>query len=380
MLASYVVQFAPLLISLFFILGVFVFYEILFDGVRLLLYKRQIDISTDILRPWLGVLYIFLLLISFQVIISHTPTNWLFINFQITALVFLAILLNVPIKYHIFIPIILIFMIFNSAIYYWESWCFSITLIIFYGSLKYIKKQIPDSFPFSYYAVDILIFGFILWSLAKIKFSLSAITVLKQLTYMIFFTIFALGYISLITRENGLKKKLFSLASHDELTHSKNYTIFEIELKHQFKNSIQNQKPLTMAMFDIDHFKLVNDTFGHLAGDKVLATVVDIVQTIINENDPTISLYRTGGEEFNIIFPGYSINKTDTFINQVRLAINHTTIIYNQETEQQQIDITISIGISEVNQDDLNSQMFYDRVDQAMYQSKRDGRNRITKK
>ena len=379
MLTSYVIKFAPLLISLFFILGVFVFYEILFDGVRLILYRHQVNIPNQILRPWLGVLYIFLLLISFQSLISKTPTNWLFINFQITALVFLAVLLNVPIKFHIFIPIILIFMIFNSALYYWESWCFSITVIAFYGSLKYIKRQRPNNFPFVYYAIDILLFGFILWSLAKIKFSLSSIIVLKQLTYMIFFTVFALSYIGLIMRENKVKHSLFSLASHDELTHSKNYNLFEVELDAEFQNSIQSKIALTMAMFDIDHFKAVNDRFGHLAGDKVLEKVVESVQTVIDENDTNVSLYRTGGEEFNIIFPNYTIEETTEILNQICAVINHTTIIYNQEKEQQQINVTISVGVSELNKDDLNPKAFYDRVDRAMYQSKKSGRNKITK-
>ena len=376
MLNAYVLGITPLLISLFFILGVFIFYEVLFDGVQLFLTHKEIDISSEQLRPWLGAVYIFILLISFQAMISDSATNWLFINFQITALVFCAILLNVPLKYNVFIPIILVFMLCNSALSSWESWCFALTIIGFYSSLKYIKDKRSEHYPFIYYSLDTIVFGFILWTLAKIKFSLDTVIVLQQLTYMIFFTIFAFSYMGLMLRNQRVKSSLYFLANHDELTSAKNHSLFVFDLNKYFNKHLQKQLPLTMMMFDIDNFKHVNDDFGHLAGDRVLQEVVKIVQNVINDTDKNIQLYRTGGEEFNLIFPNYSLPKTREIVQAIFQAVDQAHILYHGEP----ISITISVGVSELHTDDSSTQKFYSRVDSALYDSKHNGRNRITEK
>lgn len=374
MLNDSVLHIAPLLINLFFILGAFIFYEVLFDSVQLVLGKTSIQVSSSNLRSWLGVIYIFILLIASQATIFNTRANWLFINFQITALVFCAVLLNVPLKYHVLIPIILAFMIFNSAIYYWESWCFALTIIGFYSSLKYIKDKREGHYPFLYYTIDTAIFGFILWTLAKIKFSLNSILVLQQLTYMIFFAVFALGYIGLVLRNHRVKSSLYYLASHDELTHAGNMALFDADIGKEFQTSSKNNFPVTMMMFDIDHFKKTNDDYGHLAGDLVLQRVVEVTQALIDQTDSNIHLYRTGGEEFNIIFTHYSTEQAKEIITDIFNAVNDSTVIYKSN----EVPITISAGVTQLQSSDLDPDTFYDRADMALYESKRHGRNQIT--
>ena len=374
MLNNSVLHIAPLAINLFFILGVFIFYEVLFDGVRLALAKTSLQVSSTDLPSWLGVIYMLILLLSFQATIFNSPTNWLFINFQITALVFCAILLNVPLKYHILIPIILLFMIFNSAIFYWESWCFGLTIIGFYSSLKYIKDKRQGHFPFLFYILDTLVFGFILWTLAKIKFSLDSVVVLRQLTYMAFFAVFAISYIGLILRNHRIKSSLYYFASHDELTRSANLALFNADSERLYNQSFQKQIPVTMMMFDIDHFKQTNDEYGHLAGDQVLQKVVDVTQDVISNSDIQIKLYRTGGEEFNVVFPDYTVNQAREIIEEIFKNINSSIIIYKNEA----IQINISAGVSQLTTTDSSPRAFYDRVDTALYKSKRNGRDQIT--
>jgi len=127
-------------------------------------------------------------------------------------------------------------------------------------------------------------------------------------------------------------------------------------------------------MFDIDHFKQINDTYGHLAGDRVLKSVADTVHTVLRANDSQVKLYRTGGEEFNVLFSGYDLKSTTVIVDQVFNAVNHLVVKF----DDQEITISISIGVSTLSQEDSSPVEFYNRVDQNLYHSKRNGRMQIT--
>lgn len=129
-----------------------------------------------------------------------------------------------------------------------------------------------------------------------------------------------------------------------------------------------------MMMFDIDHFKHVNDTYGHLAGDKVLQHVADVAQTIIDANDPKVKFYRTGGEEFNVVFPGYDLESTKDIVDEIFMALNHLPIDINGK----KIYISISMGVSSLSAKDIQPNDLYSRVDGNLYHSKNNGRTQIT--
>lgn len=375
MLTKYVLQEMPLLTSLFFIFGVFIIYEILFDGVKSVLSLKEINIESGILKAQLGIMYLFILLFGLQALVVNHQATWIFINFQIVALIFCAVFLDAPVNYPIFIPIVLAFMIFNSAIFYWESWCFALTLFLFYYSLKYIKKKRTNPFPFIYYMLDGLFFGTILWSLARIKFSLNGATIFQQVSYLIVFEIFVYSYIGFFIRDVRVKHTLYEFAHLDALTHVKNFAAFDNDIHALFNQHQSNDINVAMIMFDIDHFKSINDHYGHLVGDKVLQQVADITQTVINANDGNIRFYRTGGEEFNVILPNYKLSEIDFITQEIFTAINNSQFKFNN----QKVDVSVSVGSSEIRENDLNSDEFYSRVDDALYQSKRNGRMRITK-
>nr|WP_281176202.1 GGDEF domain-containing protein [Companilactobacillus heilongjiangensis] len=145
-------------------------------------------------------------------------------------------------------------------------------------------------------------------------------------------------------------------------------------MKVLFPMSIRNKLNLSMMMFDIDHFKQVNDTYGHLAGDLVLQRAVTETQKVINNNDPNVKLYRTGGEEFNIVFPGYDLPSTEPIVRQIFTALNSLNI----QDGKNQIKITISVGVSSLAVTDKSPDDFYNRVDGNLYHSKKNGRMQIT--
>jgi diguanylate cyclase (GGDEF)-like protein len=191
---------------------------------------------------------------------------------------------------------------------------------------------------------------------------------------MMIFEILLYSYVNMILRDSKLKLRLVEFANHDALTKISNYAAYDSEMKYVFSNSRHNKLHLSMMMFDIDHFKQVNDTYGHLAGDKVLQQVADVVSTVINENDPSVKFYRTGGEEFNIVFPGYDLDSTKMIVQEIFSAVNHLPVEYNGN----EITISISVGVSEISEDDLHPNDLYGRVDENLYQSKNNGRMQIT--
>ena len=127
-------------------------------------------------------------------------------------------------------------------------------------------------------------------------------------------------------------------------------------------------------MFDIDHFKRVNDTYGHLAGDLVLQHTVDVVQTVLNANDSSVKLYRTGGEEFNVLFPNYDLEGTQTIVEEIFTALNHLKVTFDDK----EIEISVSMGVSQISNKDATPNDFYKRVDNNLYYSKKHGRMQIT--
>ncbi|MDX1796900.1 MAG: GGDEF domain-containing protein, partial [Hydrogenovibrio sp.] len=125
--------------------------------------------------------------------------------------------------------------------------------------------------------------------------------------------------------------------------------------------------PMSVVMFDIDHFKNVNDDFGHDIGDRVLQNLAHEVQHQLRDTD---KLCRVGGEEFCILMPETHIE------GAVHIAERLSHTISNLSLTDIPRQVTISIGVTELNRWD-NEMSIYKRVDIALYKAKNDGRNRI---
>lgn len=367
-------QVSPFITSIFFILGVFTLYQVLYDWLKSVMHLKKINVDDDRLNAVFGVLYMLIFIFSIQSTLVGKTISWEFMNFQIIALVFCAYFLNIHMPYRIFIPIVLIYMIFNASIGYWESWCHAWTLIMCYESFNHIRRFQNDKFQFINYILVGICFGGLMWFFVKIKFNLTWATFYEEWFYLIIFEILLYSYVNMILRDSKLKLHLVEFANHDALTKIENYAAYNSKMKYLFDTSRRNNLHLSMMMFDIDHFKHVNDTYGHLAGDQVLQHVADITQTVINANDPHIKFYRTGGEEFNVVFPGYDLDATKVIVQQIFAAINNTKVNYNGTD----INISISMGVSAISGADMRPNDLYSRVDDNLYHSKNNGRMQIT--
>jgi diguanylate cyclase (GGDEF)-like protein len=124
-------------------------------------------------------------------------------------------------------------------------------------------------------------------------------------------------------------------------------------------------------LLDIDNFKLYNDTYGHLEGDKVLVKIGQIIRSCLRTMD---SAYRYGGEEFTVILPETTAQEANNVANRIRIAVELENFIPKSGNVA---NVTISIGVTEYHNDEQLSE-FIKRADQAMYLSKEKGRNTIS--
>ena len=155
-------------------------------------------------------------------------------------------------------------------------------------------------------------------------------------------------------------------ATTDRLTGICNRYQFEESLKDEMERSKRYQTPLSLLMFDIDHFKEVNDAHGHLVGDEVLKTLTQIVQDRIRKSD---CFCRWGGEEFCILAPQTTREQAVVGMEKIRnLVADHHF--------PEGVRLTISGGLTMLRADDTNEHLIK-RADDALYRAKAKGRNRI---
>jgi diguanylate cyclase len=162
-------------------------------------------------------------------------------------------------------------------------------------------------------------------------------------------------------------------ASTDALTGLYNRATFFNSMETIDADSDPAVNPYCVAMFDIDHFKRVNDTFGHLVGDKVIRFVADSLRQSIKGQDCAA---RYGGEEYALMLPNTGLENAVTLCNKIREHIAKTNLV-KSGTRESLGQITISAGVAE-NRAGEDRMELLARADKALYHSKENGRNRVT--
>ena len=178
-----------------------------------------------------------------------------------------------------------------------------------------------------------------------------------------------------IARAN-MYSEILKHATMDALTGLNNRRQFEIRLNQEFATAKRKNKKLCCMMTDIDFFKKINDTYGHIAGDIVLKKVASIIESQLREYD-TASRY--GGEEFCILLPYTTIEEAKFVAERLRKKVESEKIDISQVySEQKEVQVTISIGVSEYNEHTiLNPKDLYKKADEALYKAKEQGRNQV---
>jgi len=187
---------------------------------------------------------------------------------------------------------------------------------------------------------------------------------LVVLIAMVIFTVFNGAFANVVIV--GLINQLKSQARLDSMTGLVNRRGFEENLAKEWAVYKRNGDELALLEFDVDHFKLINDTHGHVVGDVVLNDLAKIAQKHVRLSD---TLARVGGEEFMILMPGADEKVVFGVAERLRQAVEKTEWTKN-------VCVTISVGVTVALPSDSLTGEMYSRADLAMYRAKTEGRNR----
>jgi two-component system cell cycle response regulator len=165
-------------------------------------------------------------------------------------------------------------------------------------------------------------------------------------------------------------EEIYRLMTLDGLTQLHNRRAFQETLDREFSRSKRYGHPFSLVIFDIDHFKRINDAYGHLAGDDVLRRVAGLVSTKVRTND---FVARVGGEEFALILPEADRMGGVALAEKLRRIVQAERI----EHEGKQIPVTISLGVAEFNASFASGSDLYKAADDRLYEAKRSGRNLV---
>lgn len=164
---------------------------------------------------------------------------------------------------------------------------------------------------------------------------------------------------------------LYSRTITDSLTGLFSKRHFFAQIQTYFELSRRHKTPFSLLMIDIDHFKSVNDTYGHPVGDLVLREITKLIEKNLRK---TSSAYRYGGEEIAIILPNTDLKGAIQAAERVRKKVESYRIIIQEGSK---IEVTISLGVSEYNDHMEDVAHLISRADKSLYQAKQTGRNKV---
>lgn len=274
--------------------------------------------------------------------------------------------------------------------YTWVSWCYETVCVLEYSSaLVFVSEDemrviwfftnIPGTYILLGQRAGLIITALTLFGLAlgnaylPRPYSPNALaTTLFGIAYLgAFFHIYGSRSISYFIRMRESNQKLEHMATHDTLTGLLNARAYYAHCEQMILLARRNSTPYTVLFVDLDHFKTINDTYGHAAGDGVLRAVAEALAHGLRRSD---AIGRIGGEEFSVFLPNTALNDALPLAESLRSKIEALGIT----VENRPLRITASIGVAS-NQHSEQSILDIQRVaDQAMYLAKREGRNRVS--
>ncbi len=173
-----------------------------------------------------------------------------------------------------------------------------------------------------------------------------------------------------ISHRKKLEAELFHQASYDELTGVSNRRHFLMQAEQEMRRARRFGRDMSIMMIDIDHFKPINDKFGHASGDVVLSGLVKASLESLRESD---IMGRLGGEEFGVILPETGLSAAIDAANRLRQHLSERPII----TPKSAVTCTASIGVAQLKEQDGTIDDMLARADEALYRAKEGGRNRV---
>jgi diguanylate cyclase len=178
------------------------------------------------------------------------------------------------------------------------------------------------------------------------------------------------GYKEEVLRTKERADVLEKEALLDGLTEIHNRRAYELRIREELRRYHRDGQGFSLVLIDVDGFKQINDLYGHPAGDKCLRGIAGRIRSAVRTTD---FLARYGGEEFVVILAGSSGENARRIAEKIRVLIEKTKFCYRDE----EIPVTISLGVTESKPGDGDQEALFVRVDDAMYRAKKEGRNRV---
>jgi diguanylate cyclase (GGDEF)-like protein len=176
-----------------------------------------------------------------------------------------------------------------------------------------------------------------------------------------------------VTEERKVQEQLKFLATIDSLSGLYNRAEFMNLAKREFDLAKRNNEELSLLIMDLDNFKIINDTFGHAAGDKMIREIGSIIKKSFRKTDIA---GRIGGEEFAVVFKNTSLEEAKKVAEKFRETVAKRKVVYSDH----EISFTVSIGVTAIhgNIEDINDvEDMLKMADNALYKAKAKGRNRV---
>jgi diguanylate cyclase (GGDEF)-like protein len=170
--------------------------------------------------------------------------------------------------------------------------------------------------------------------------------------------------------ESAYHMAIYELVSLDGLTEIYNKRKFEEEIQREFARSVRHSRPLSLIIFDLDEFKRINDTYGHLCGDFALKQVAGLAKDLVR---PEQTLARVGGDEFVILSPETTAAQAES----LALKLRDRVLDLDHRYGDLKISLSCSFGVAQLSDRMAVSQDLYHAADHALLLSKRSGRNRV---
>ena len=169
--------------------------------------------------------------------------------------------------------------------------------------------------------------------------------------------------------ETAYHEEIYKMTIIDGLTGAYNKRYFHEHLERELARIARSRRPLSLIMLDIDHFKRINDTHGHLTGDHVLKELAGRIRRRVRKDEV---FARYGGEEFSVVLPETSHENAVAFAEKLRRLVEMDPFIFEEEP----IPVTISLGVAAVSED-VPVAIFIKSADDCLYRAKRAGRNQV---
>jgi diguanylate cyclase (GGDEF)-like protein len=167
----------------------------------------------------------------------------------------------------------------------------------------------------------------------------------------------------------GYQRRLEQMATQDKLTGAASRQVFDAVFDRALKSARRHNAPIALVSIDLDHFKNINDTYGHQCGDEVIRTVANIIASCVRDTD---TLCRWGGEEFLLLLEGSRLEQAAHVAEAIRVSVAAHEFHFGRDL----VTITATLGVTERAAGEALATLV-DRADRALYIAKREGRNRV---